>query len=153
MSLMNALQPHLRRCVSTILSKVSPSLIRSSPQSRSPPSYSLDRSLTKNCLFESVVQFKLSGVAIFYYNRPGSRSSAHSEWPMEEEGEGVIGQIQLARTRRGLANSGPLFWSVTRRYCSLGPNPKHEGASINDICKMFGFFDPLPPLSAFETDW
>ena len=56
-------------------------LARSHPHLLSRSSYSYPalcnarwdaRSLTKNCLFESVVQFKLSGVAIFYYNRPGS---------------------------------------------------------------------------------
>ena len=34
--------------------------------------------------------------------------------------------------------------------CVLSPHPK--GPSIYDVRKILGFFDPLPPLSAFGTD-
>ena len=65
----------------------------------------------------SLAQFKLSGVAIFYYNRPGS--FGHSSAASFCGYEGLIGQIQLGRTVTRINRFQSFLEQLASRYNDL----------------------------------
>ena len=65
------------------------------------------------------------------------------------------GRLQSLRSEHGLARDREEQRQRENAELNsrLGEADKvSKGPSIYDVCKIFGIFDPLPPLSAFGTD-
>ena len=81
------------------------------------------------------------------------RRATHSVFALRQEKRGETERTERERENCCCSGDNEMTNPVLQTSMTVPPNKnKYRVPSIYDVRKILGFFDPLPPLSAFGTD-